>query len=129
MPQKSKSGRSPKSLQVKVVIKLKVENCPKFEKCSAPICPLDPNWERASHLQHDRVCFYLCEVQKDNSDVIFGDRGLGELYKLIVEATQEISWRWGAIQRALIKARKSSSRMNRKLSGSNKSCEENHAEP
>ena len=108
---------------------MKIDTCPKFEKCSAAICPLDPNWQRAIHLKNERVCFFLCEVQKSDSESIFRDRGLGELYKLIVEATPEISWRWGAIQRVLIKARKSSSRMNRKLSGSNKSCEVTHAEP
>ena len=108
---------------------MKIDTCPKFEKCSSPICALDQNWQRAIHLKNERVCFFLCEAQKSDSESTFRDRGLGELYKLIVEATPEISWRWGAIQRALIKARKSSSRMNKTLSGSNKSCEVNYAKP
>ena len=107
---------------------MKIDTCPKFERCSAPICPLDRNWRKASHLQHERVCFYLCEAQKRGSEALFGGKGLGELYQLIVEATSEISFRWASIQRVLISASKTGSRMNRKLSGSNKSCEVTHAE-
>ena len=94
---------------------MKIDTCPKFEKCSAPICPLDQNWQRASHLQHERVCFYLCESQKRGSEALFGSRGLGEVYQLIVEATPEISLRWASIQRTLIRASKTGSRMNRKM--------------
>ena len=93
---------------------MKIDSCPKFEKCSAPICPLDQNWQRASHLQHERVCFYLCESQKRGSEALFGSRGLGELYKLIVEATPAISTRWATIKKALTRAGKSGSRMLRK---------------
>ena len=108
---------------------MKIDTCPKFEKCSAAICPLDPNWQRANHLKNERVCFFLCEVQKSDSESIFRDAGLGELYQLMVEATPGISLRWAYIERVLIRARKTGSRMNRKLSGSNKFCEVNHAEP
>ncbi len=91
-----------------------MESCPKYEKCSAPICPLDPNWRNVRHLKGERICFYLCEAQKDGSEAIFGGRGLGELYRLMVEATPDISVRWGTINNALAKAAKTGSRMNKK---------------
>jgi hypothetical protein len=88
--------------------------CPKYEKCSAPLCPLDPNWINAKHLNGERVCFYLGEVQKGGSEALFGGRGLGELYRVMVRATPDISARWGAIKNALTRAAKTDSRMDTK---------------
>ena len=39
-------------------------DCPKFDKCSAPICPLDPDMFERTHLPGERVCFYLREYSK-----------------------------------------------------------------
>lgn len=38
--------------------------CPRYDKCSAPICPVDPNWRRRSHLEGERVCVWLTELSK-----------------------------------------------------------------
>jgi hypothetical protein len=35
------------------------QDCPKFNTCHAPICPLDPRWPSAVHLQGEPVCRYL----------------------------------------------------------------------
>jgi len=67
---------------------MNMEACPKYQSCSAPICPLDPNWRKALHLKHERVCFYLCEAQKDGSEAIFRGRGLGYPYQLMVRLPQ-----------------------------------------
>lgn len=88
--------------------------CPKFEKCSAPICPLDPNWINAKHPNGERVCFYLGEAQKAGAEALFGDRGLGVLYQVMLGATPDISARWGTIRNALTRAAKAGSRMNTK---------------
>jgi len=93
---------------------MRMERCPKFEKCSANICPLDQNWRKSCHLQHERVCFYLCEAQKLGSEALFGSRGLSELHQGMVEVAPEISCRWAIIKKALIRAGKTGSRMNRK---------------
>jgi hypothetical protein len=104
-----------------------MEDCPKYKGCSAPICPLDPNWRKARHLRGERICFYLCEAQKDGAEAIFRGRGLGELFKLMVEAAPDISVRWRTIKNALTKAAKTGSRMNRKLLSSNTSGGRGHA--
>jgi len=93
---------------------LNMEACPKYQACSAPICPLDPNWRKVRHLKGERICFYLCEAQKGGAEAIFGGRGLGELYRLMVEATPDMSTRWGTIKNALVNAAKTGSRMNKK---------------
>lgn len=35
------------------------QDCSKFQTCSAPICPIDPRWPSAVHLDGERVCPYL----------------------------------------------------------------------
>jgi hypothetical protein len=38
--------------------------CPRYIDCSAPLCPLDPDWRTRIHRSGDRVCFYLREAVK-----------------------------------------------------------------
>ena len=38
--------------------------CPRFDSCSANICPLDPRWPRADHRQGEKVCGLLTELVK-----------------------------------------------------------------
>ena len=33
--------------------------CPRFDGCNAPVCPLDPNVLDRAHLKGEAVCFYL----------------------------------------------------------------------
>jgi hypothetical protein len=102
---------------------MKMEDCPKFESCSAPICPLDSIWRKRRHLKGERVCFYLCEAQKDGSEARFRGKGLEKLYQLMVEATPDISIRWEPIRKVLKRAAKTGSRMNRKPPSKNTSYE------
>jgi hypothetical protein len=43
----------------RVELVLAPRDCTHFDKCSAAICPLDPAWRRAVHLEGERVCHYL----------------------------------------------------------------------
>jgi len=101
---------------------MNMETCTKYKGCSAPVCPLDPNWRKARHLKGERICFYLCEAQKDGAEAIFEGRGLGELFKLMVEATPDISIRCGPINNALAKAAMTGSRINKKPPSNKTSC-------
>ncbi len=89
--------------------------CPKFQKCNAPICPIDPIWHKRKHFSGDRVCFYLMEAQKPNAKALFEVRGLGYLYEVMVMHTQSIADTYTPIKNALEKAKATSSRMARKL--------------
>jgi len=99
---------------------MNMETCTKYQSCSAPICPLDPNRRKTWHLKHERVCFYLCEAQKGGAEAIFGGRGLGK-HRLMVELPQ-ISIRWGAIKNALGKAKNTGARIIKKPPSNNTSC-------
>jgi len=44
-----------------------VENmrrCARFDSCSAPICPLDPDWAKRDMLPGDGTCTWLLEIAK-----------------------------------------------------------------
>ena len=36
-----------------------MKECPRFDKCNAPICPLDPDVLDRAHVKGDPVCHYL----------------------------------------------------------------------
>ena len=44
-----------------------MEQCPKFHHCSAPLCPLDPDWNKRKMIQGENLCHYLCEASKENA--------------------------------------------------------------
>lgn len=41
-----------------------MRRCPKFNSCSAPICPLDPQWSSRSMFPSDASCTWLLEMAK-----------------------------------------------------------------
>lgn len=91
--------------------------CPKFQKCNAPICPLDADWPKRVHHNGDRVCFYLIEAQKASAKATFDNVGLGYTYELIRQAIPSIISRHYPIKHALEQAQKTGSRMARKFGG------------
>lgn len=50
------------------------KQCPKHSKCSAPLCPLDPDWEKPVMRKDDRTCFYLNEASKPEAAKRFEGR-------------------------------------------------------
>jgi hypothetical protein len=87
--------------------------CPKYSKCNAPLCPLDPDMFKRTMLCSDAVCYYLTEAVKPGAEAIFRERGRIELFELVCKFIQPMSERWGRIHRHLERARKSGSRMAR----------------
>ena len=90
-----------------------MSRCPKFHTCNAPICPLDLEWQKRKHTGEDRVCFYLIESQKTDAKAIFEGGGKGYLYNLITKVVQPISNHYSHIKHALLKAKKTGSRMTK----------------
>ncbi len=62
------------------------ENCPKFLKCDAPICPLDADWEMRAFIDGDPTCFYLTQSVKKDAEAVFRGGGQGELYSEMVRS-------------------------------------------
>lgn len=91
----------------------KMRSCPRWDKCNAPICPLDALWERRAMQSSDPVCFYLIEAAKPGAEPLFQRRGWGDLYRTMVALAPSLSARWGRIARALQRAPFSGSRLAR----------------
>jgi malate/lactate dehydrogenase len=91
------------------------QSCPRWDKCSVSICPLDPDWNKRVLMRDDSTCYYLTESVKQGAAAIFRSRGLGELYAVIAEATPAICSRHRRIETALNRAKESGSRMNREF--------------
>ena len=78
--------------------------CPKFDNCSAPICPIDPEWKKRVHTKGDPVCFYLRQHSKH------GHRGKNtggvpeELLKEVERVYPEVIARYAPLKSALKKA-------------------------
>jgi hypothetical protein len=92
-------------------------SCDRFNRCSANICPLDPEWHKRKHLNGERICFYLLEAQKTNAKAVFECGGRGCLYALMQEATLAIINQHHAIKYALEKSKKTGSRLGKKIGG------------
>lgn len=44
-------------------------DCPRWQKCSANICPADPTWHSRTHIRGERVCALIREVAKAPSEM------------------------------------------------------------
>ena len=55
------------------------QDCPRYDRCSAKVCPLDADWRKRTHVRGDEVCFFLTESVKANAAENFASLGLGWL--------------------------------------------------
>jgi hypothetical protein len=74
---------------------MKAFECPKFDPpnghgCSAAICPLHGPIVSQAMINGERICYYLTEHAKINSEANFRLLALGELYKLLSQCVEDI---------------------------------------
>jgi len=91
------------------------QNCPKYDTCSAPICPLDKDWKLRVLCNEDSTCFYLLESVKDASATHFELAQLGVMYERIYEVRDDICTTHKRISNKVEAAKNSGSRMARKF--------------
>jgi hypothetical protein len=51
------------------------QDCPRYNRCSANVCPLDADWRKRTHVRGDEICFFLTESVKDNATGNFASLG------------------------------------------------------
>lgn len=90
-----------------------MSDCPKYQSCNAPVCPIDLAEAHRFNHKEDPTCFYLSESVKHGSQASFQGAGLGGLYKFIHWVTPAIATRHPRIKRALERAQQTGSRMAR----------------
>ena len=91
--------------------------CPKFNSCSAPICPLDPNWKLRPYLDGERVCFYQTEYSKVTARPILEGVLATEHYQAIEQSYLEISAAYPRIKRQLDRSSSKPSRLGKSIGG------------
>lgn len=77
--------------------------CPKFEACSAPICPLDPDWAKRSHGKGEAVCHWLRLWAKNPASLDTAGIAAG----VVAEVAPNIVRTFGPLRRSLERAAKS----------------------
>ena len=60
--------------------------CPRFNRCSAPLCPLDPHWRRCKMLRDEHMCYYPTEASKEGAHERFRDRYDFDIYMVAEES-------------------------------------------
>ena len=87
--------------------------CPKFSGCSAPICPLDPEWQRASHLPGERVCLWLRELVKEGGEARVAHASSGEVAARVAEVLPAIVASSSDIRSKLRDAARTGTKLNK----------------
>jgi hypothetical protein len=72
-------------------------SCPKWDGCSVPICPPDPDWKSRKILGGERVRFYLTEHSKLPARPILRARLPSELYEILFRVYPKVIARYGPI--------------------------------
>jgi hypothetical protein len=68
-----------------------MSRCPRLDRCSAPLCPLDLQRPRRSHLRGEAVCAYLRELVKAGGPVLVRRAMAQDLFELIAAAAAELT--------------------------------------
>ena len=121
---REKSERSDERHNKKVIpvnqFPLVPENCPKWNFCSAPICPLDSNCPDSCYLKGESVCFYLREAVKSGAEGRFWGCGTERterveysrrLWLIIQVRLPKITDRYGTLRRELARSAKAGPRL------------------
>jgi len=87
-------------------------NCPRYQKCSAAICPLWRPVLEQKMVKGERVCGVILEYQKTESRAILTTHYGEELMQVMAQATHQIKHHGGYLLRsALNRAASSGTRL------------------
>ena len=97
---------------------MNMQDCPRWDSCNVPLCPLDPDILKRVYSRGEAICFYTHEYVKSSSYERFKVSHRGEIYEAISDIIKEGLLAYGYIRRRLERASKTPSRMDRKEKGS-----------
>lgn len=86
--------------------------CPRFDSCNANICPLDPRWPRAQHIQGERVCSLLTELVKVGGKTRVAGIVQPDQFATLVREWPKVETRWTDIRSRLKASAKTGSRID-----------------
>ena len=79
-------------------------DCPKFEVCSAPICPADPDWRHQVHRRGEPICFFLRMHSKNAFKALKEGSVPRQLIDTVTKVFPEICARYTPIKNSLDRA-------------------------
>jgi len=85
--------------------------CPRFDSCNANICPLDPQWPRAQHIQSEAVCGLLREVVKVGGPSQVASVLTTDQFATLIREWPKVEARWSDIRSRLKSSAKTGSRI------------------
>ena len=83
---------------------LKPFDCPKFEPCSAPICPLDVEWRERTYRKGEAVCHFMRMHAKNALQGQKAGSVPEEMVETVVTVFQEICDRYAPLKTSLERA-------------------------
>jgi hypothetical protein len=86
--------------------------CPRFDSCNANICPLDPRWPLAQHIQGERVCSLLTELVKVGGQTRVEGIVQPDQFATLVREWPKVEARWTDIRSRLKASAKTGSRID-----------------
>jgi len=89
---------------------MKACDCPKFDKCNAPVCPLSDI--ATAHLRGEPICFYLREYVKQGGKARLRGYVSGKMLDRLDVVLPEILARHGDIRRRLNISAQTGSKIN-----------------
>ena len=78
--------------------------CPRFDRCCAPICPIDTDWRTRAHRKGEPVCAYLRRYAKDP---LWGQKQGSvptEVWLKVAEVYPEVIERYAPLKKTLKRA-------------------------
>jgi hypothetical protein len=91
---------------------LTLQDCPRYSKCNAPRCPLDPEWRIRVHIPGDAVCPYLLEAVKDGAAARFKGSPVEAIVEAATKMLRHLDALGTSIRYAVQRATKSASRVD-----------------
>jgi len=92
---------------------MNMQDCPKYQKCSAPLCPLDLDITKRSYRKGEPICFYMNEFVKPGALARFEQSHMGVMFETIGDILPALFHRYGYIRRRLKRASTTPSRLGR----------------
>ena len=80
---------------------IQMAQCPRFDQCCAPICPIDTDWRERAHRKGEPVCAYLRRYAKDP---LWGQKKGSvptELWLKVVAVYPQVIARYGPLKQVL----------------------------
>lgn len=87
------------------------KDCPNWQRCNAPVCPLSDEWAQLKYFKGEPVCRWLREYSKDGGEARLSGCVSLKMAQRVAMVHADVLLRPDALKKALIRASHSNTRM------------------